>query len=219
MSGAIVPFVVGIAGGSGSGKTELTRGLVAALGPDRVAVLGHDAYYRDRAELDAAARAALDYDVTEALDRERFLDDLTRLRAGETLCPPRYCFVTHRRLGAGEPLEPRDILIVEGILLFHDAEVRRALDLAIFVDAPGDLRLRRRIARDTIERGRTAASVTHQFASSVAPAHLHYVEPTKSAADLVLTNTSRIEPLVELAATLIRSRLDRCRTAVPVGES
>jgi uridine kinase len=217
MSDRVMPFLVGITGGSGSGKTTLARHLVETFGADRVAVVAHDAYYRDRSDLDTAARGALDYDVPEALDRARFVADLARLRDGMPIRPPRYCFVTHRRLGDGAAVEPRDLVLVEGILLLHDADVRRALDLTIFLDAPGGLRLRRRVARDTAERGRTPASVVHQFAATVAPAHGRYVEPTKALADLVLSTTSRIEPLVEVAATLIRARLDRRRDASTAG--
>jgi uridine kinase len=193
MSDRATPFLVGITGGSGSGKTTLARHLVETFGADRVAVVAHDAYYRDRSDLDTAARGALDYDVPEALDRARFVADLARLRDGTPIRPPRYCFVTHRRLGDGAAVEPRDL------------------------DAPGGLRLRRRVARDTVERGRTPASVVHQFAATVAPAHGRYVEPTKALADLVLSTTSRIEPLVEVAATLIRARLDRRRDASTTG--
>lgn len=217
MRDRVTPFLVGITGGSGSGKTTLARRLVETFGPERVAVLPHDAYYRDRSDLDAAARSALDFDVPDALDRARFVADLEQLRAGVPVRPPRYCFVTHRRLGDGAAIEPRDLVLVEGILLLHDADVRRVLDLAIYLDAPGGLRLRRRVARDTVERGRTPASVVRQFAATVAPAHVRYVEPTKALADLVLTTTSRIEPLVEVAATLIRARLDRrSATAMPI---
>jgi uridine kinase len=214
----VTPLLVGIAGGSGSGKTTLARRLIETFGAGHVAVVCHDAYYRDRSDLHAAARGALDYDVPEALDRARFTTDLERLRRGEPIRPPRYCFVTHRRLGDGAAVEPRDIVLVEGILLLHDAGVRRILDLAIYLDAPGGLRLRRRVARDTMERGRTPASVVRQFAATVAPAHVRYVEPTKALADLVLSTTSRIEPLVDVAATLIRARLDRRRDTVPDGE-
>lgn len=205
----MTPFLIGIAGGSGSGKTTLTRALVDELGADRVSVLSHDAYYRDHPELDAADRAALDFDVPEALDPERFQADLDTLRRGQAIHPPRYCFVTHRRLGDGPPVAPREIVIVEGILILHDADVRAAFDLTIFLDAPGQLRVRRRVARDTMERGRTAAAVIRQFTTSVAPAHAKYVEPSKAWADLVLSNTTRMEPLVEVAVTLIRERLAR----------
>lgn len=201
-----VSYVVGVTGGSGSGKTTLVRGLVETLGAGGVAVLSHDAYYRDRGDLDDAARAAIDFDDPDAIDQPRFRADLARLVRGEAVCPPRYCFVTHRRLGDGAPVDPAEIVLVEGVLLLHDPEVRRMLDLAIFVDAPSLLRLRRRLARDTIERGRSAASVLRQFAETVAPAHMRYVEPTRHVADVVLSNVSRVEPLVEIAATLIRDR-------------
>jgi uridine kinase len=205
----IRPFLIGIAGGSGSGKTTLTHALVDTFGAERVSVLAHDAYYRDRSDLGEAERAALDFDVPEALDHERFLADLRCLRRAESVRPPRYCFRTHRRIGDGAPVEPRDIVIVEGILILHEPDVRAVFDLTIFLDAPGLLRLRRRVARDTIERGRTPASVVRQFTLSVAPAHVKYVEPTKHLADLVLSNTTRMEPLIEVAATLIRDRLAR----------
>ena len=205
----MTPFLIGIAGGSGSGKTTLARALVDALGANRVSVLSHDSYYRDHPELDAADRAALDFDVPEALDHERFQADLEALRRGERIRPPRYCFVTHRRLGDGEPLAPCEIVIVEGILILHDPDVRPAFDLTIYLDAPARLRLRRRVARDTLERGRPPAAVVRQFTTSVAPAHVKYVEPTKQAADLVLSNTTRMEPLAEVAVTLIRQRLIR----------
>lgn len=208
------PFLIGIAGGSGSGKTTLTRGLVDVLGAERVSVLSHDAYYCDRSDLEPIERNALDFDVPEALDHDRFRVDLECLKRGDRVYPPQYCFATHRRLGVGAPVDPREFVIVEGILILHDPDVRTMFDLTIFVDAPGLLRLRRRVARDTIERGRTPAAVVRQFTMSVAPAHLKYVEPTKASADLVLSNTTRMEPLVEVAATLIRDRLARRETTL-----
>jgi uridine kinase len=202
-------LVVGIAGGSGSGKTTLARALASALGEDRVALLAHDAYYRDRSTLDPAARELVDYDAPDALDHEHFLADLTRLRAGQPVCPPRYCFATHRRLETADAIAPREMLLVEGILLFHDPAVRAALDLRIFVDAPAALRRQRRIARDTRERGRTPESVVRQFSATVYPAHVAYVEPTKAYAHLVLLNAGALAPLAEVAATVIRTHVAR----------
>lgn len=201
------PFLVGIAGGSGSGKTTLAKALARTLGPDRVAVLGHDAYYCDHGDVDPTARAATNYDVPDALDRAGFLADLLRLRQGEPIRPPRYCFATHRRLGPGAPVDPRDIVLIEGILLFHDVEVRDALDLRIFVDAPVRLRRDRRIGRDVRERGRTPESVVRQLEATVWPAHRAYVEPTRAHADLILLNAGALPPLCEIAAQLIRERL------------
>ncbi|MBI2203769.1 MAG: uridine kinase [Candidatus Rokubacteria bacterium] len=198
--------MVGVTGGSGSGKSTLVRLVADELGREHTSVLCHDAYYRDRSDLDETERAALDFDVPDALDGLRFRDDLARLRRGERVCPPRYCFVTHRRDGDADAVEPRTFVLVDGILLLHDPAVRALLDLAIFVDAPSLLRLRRRLARDTIERGRASASVLRQYAETVMPAHVRYVEPTKTLADVVLKNTGRLEPLVEVAAALIRAR-------------
>jgi len=211
MGTPMTPFLVGIAGGSGAGKTALTRALQADLGPQRVAVLAHDAYYRDRGDLDAAVRAALDFDAPDALDHERFLADLAALRRGEPARPPRYCFVTHRRLGAGPPVEPRDIVLVEGVLLFHDPAVRAVLDLKVWVDAPAQVRLARRLARDVVERGRTRESVVAQCHATVFPAHARWVEPTRAWADLVLLNAGRLEAAAEVAAAVIRGRLERGR--------
>jgi uridine kinase len=207
------PFVVGVAGGSSSGKTALCRTLAGALGPDRVSMLCHDAYYRDRADLPAAERAALNYDVPEALDTALFVQHLRGLRASVAAHPPRYCFVTHRRIGEDAAVEPRALLLVEGILLLHDPQARELLDLAFFLDVPDHVRLARRIARDTSERGRTRRSVLSQFEATVRGAHAAHVEPTKAYADVVLSNVSRVDRVAEIAAEVIRGRMARRRVA------
>jgi uridine kinase len=207
------PFVVGVAGGSGSGKTALCRAVTSALGPDRVAVLYHDAYYRDRSELPAAERAALNYDLPDAFDTELFVDHLRALRTGQPVRPPRYCFVTHRRIGHDAVVEPRPVLLVEGILLLYEAQARQLLDLAFFLDVPDQVRLARRIARDTAERGRTRRSVLSQFEATVRGAHTTYVEPTKAYADLVLFNVARVDRLAEVAAAVIAEHVRRRRLA------
>jgi uridine kinase len=203
------PFVVGLAGGSGRGKSAFARALAGVLGPARVATLSYDAYYRDRGDLPAAERAALNYDVPDALDTALFLEDLRRLRAGRPARPPRYCFSTHRRVGEDAIVEPRAVVLVEGILLLHDAAARLMLDLAIFLDVPDQIRLARRIARDIGERGRTRRSVLSQFEATVRGAHAAHVEPTKAFADLVIENVGRVDRLVEIAATVIRDRMAR----------
>ena len=203
------PLIVGLGGGSGSGKTSLARALAGALGADRVALLCHDAYYRDRSALTPEARTALDYDVPDAIDQALFVEHLAMLRAGLPVRPPTYCFVTHCRTAAGAPLGPRPIVIVEGILLLWEPAVRAALDLSIYVDAPEDLRLERRLARDVAERGRTAAAVLAQFRTTVREAHRAYVEPTRTMADLVLGNVAPLERVVEVAAAVVLDRLAR----------
>jgi uridine kinase len=203
------PFVIGIAGGSGSGKSSLVRVLTGLLGAERVATLCYDAYYCDRSDLPAAERAALNYDVPEALDTELFLTHLIGLRAGQAVRPPRYCFSTHRRIGVDEVVAPQPILIVEGILLLHDPRARALLDLSIFLDVPDAARLARRIARDVTERGRTRRSVLSQYEGTVRGAHAAHVEPTKGLADLVQLNVGRLDRVAEVAATVVDDHIGR----------
>jgi uridine kinase len=203
------PLLVGIAGGSGSGKTTLVRALTTALGEERVAALCQDAYYRDRSDVPPAARAELNYDVPDAFDSELFTAHLAALRAGQPVRPPVYCFTTHCRLGDGAPVAPRDVVLVEGLLVLHQPEVRRALDLKIFVDAPAWVRVARRVSRDTAERGRAPEDVLAQLTTTVADAHATYVEPTKMVADLIVLNAGRLAPVVDIAASVIRAHLRR----------
>jgi uridine kinase len=203
------PLLVGIAGGSGSGKSTLSRVLAAALGPERVALLSHDAYYRDRSSLAPAIRDTLDYDGPDAFDQPLFLAHLTALRTGVAVEPPRYSFATHSRTGVGSVVVPRPIIMIEGTFLLCDLAVRVALDLSIFLSAPERLRLQRRIERDTLERGRTVESVLAQFRTTVRPAHEQWVEPCEERADLVLRTSGPIEPLAEIAASVINDRLAR----------
>lgn len=205
------PFLVAIAGGSGSGKTALAAAIADVLGPAVVDRLALDAYYRDRSELPAAARDRLDFDAPEALDLELFVRHLRALRQGRPVRPPRYCFVTHRRRGHGAPVGPADVVLVEGLMLLLDPRARDLFDLRIYLEAPEKLRLSRRLARDVSERGRTARSVVAQCQTLTFPAHRRYVEPSKAWADLVLVNTGRLPPVAEVAAAIIRTRHERRR--------
>jgi uridine kinase len=203
------PLLVGIAGGSGSGKSSLAAALPGMLGAAEVCRLSHDAYYRDRSALPPAARSTIDYDVPDALDAPLFLADLEALRAGRPIRPPVYCFRTHCRTGQAEPLVPRPIVLVDGILLLWEPAVRTALDLSIYLDAPEEVRLARRVARDVSERGRTAEAARRQFQTTVREAHRAFVEPTRAMADLVLANVAPLERVVEVAAAVILDRLAR----------
>lgn len=207
--GTMSPLLVGLAGGSGSGKSSLARALLTALGPGRAALLQHDAYYRDRSTLPPAHRAAINFDVPDAFDQRLFLEHLSALRAGLPIRPPVYCFRTHRRTGSAAAVVPRPIVVVEGLLLLWEPAVRAALDLRIYLDAPEQVRLERRLARDIAERGRTTDAVLTQFATTVREAHRTYVEPTRAIADLVLGTTGRIEPIAEIAAAIILDRFAR----------
>jgi len=193
-----LPLLVGIAGGSGSGKSSLAVALETALGSDRTARLAHDTYYRDRAAVPPPARTGLNYDVPEAFDQALFLEHLQALRAGRPVAPPAYSFATHCRTGELPAVAPRPA-------------VRAALDLRIFLDAPERVRLDRRLKRDVSERGRTTEGVLLQFAATVREAHRTYVEPTRTMADLVLGTAGRLEPIVEIAAAVILDHLARRR--------
>jgi uridine kinase len=209
--GLNLPLLVGIAGGSGSGKSSLAAALEAALGPDRTARLAHDAYYRDRAAVPELDRSSLNYDVPDAFDQSLFLEHLQALGAGRPVAPPAYSFATHCRTGQLPVVAPRPIVLVEGILLLWDPAVRAALDLRIYLDAPERMRLERRLRRDVRERGRTTDGVLLQFAATVREAHRTYVEPTRTMADLVLGTSGRLEPVVEIAAAIILDHLARRR--------
>ena len=203
------PFVVGIAGGSGSGKTVLADALGKALRPAVVARLAQDAYYRDQGALPSSAREQLNFDAPEAFDLDLFVAHLQDLRRGRRVRPPRYCFVTHCRRGHGEPVGPADVVLAEGLLLFADARCRELLDLRIYLDAPEKTRLARRVARDVEERGRTERQVLVQCWRSAFPAHRRWVEPSRAWADLTLVNAGRLDAVAEVAAAIIRTRRER----------
>jgi len=180
------PLVIGIAGGTGSGKTTVATKLAAAIPEDRCVVLDHDAYYRDQRALPPAERAKVNYDHPSALESELLAAHLAELRAGRGVDVPRYDFTTHTRMEQTRRVEPAPVIIVEGILVFVEAGVREQLDIKIFVDTDADIRLMRRIRRDLEQRGRTFQSVRDQYYTTVRPMHLEFVEPSKRWADLVI---------------------------------
>jgi uridine kinase len=177
--------VVGIGGGTGAGKTTLVDRLRDRFEP--VCVVDVDAYYLDRSHVAPDTRSGLNYDEPAAIDIELLLAHLRRLAAGEPVWKPRYSFETHTRVGV-EPLRPAPLVVVDGLFTLWWAELRALLDLKLFVDAPADVRLARRIERDAVGRGRTVESVVAQYRATVAPMHAIYVEPTRGFADLVVVN-------------------------------
>jgi uridine kinase len=179
-------FVVGIAGGTGSGKTTLARNLLAALPAGRACLIAHDWYYRDRSHLTPEERHGLNFDEPAALDNALLVKHIEQLHAAECAECPQYDFVTHTRLPHMRRVEPRTVVLVEGILLFSVPELRAAFDLKVFVDTDDDIRLMRRIRRDLDERGRDLPSVEHQYINSVRPMHRLHVEPTRSTADIIV---------------------------------
>jgi len=180
------PLVVGIAGGTGSGKTTVAHKLAAALPVDRCVTIEHDAYYRDQAHLTFDERATINYDHPSSLESSLLAEHLQALRAGKTVEIPVYDFATHTRRRETRTVIPARVIIVEGILVFTEAQLRDQMDIKIFVDTDADIRLMRRIRRDLEQRGRTFQSIRDQYYATVRPMHLEYVEPTKRWADLII---------------------------------
>jgi uridine kinase len=197
--------VIGVAGGSGSGKTTVVRRIVDSLGEDRVTVLEHDRYYRDRNDLRFEERAALNYDHPDSLETDLLVDHLQQLRAGRSIEAPVYDFARYLREPSSETIIPRPAVIVEGILIFTDALLRQLMDVKAFVDTDDDTRFIRRLQRDIAERGRSVQSVIDQYLGSVKPMHLEFVEPSKRYADIIIPQGGHNAVATDMLLTLIRS--------------
>ncbi len=203
------PLVVGVAGGSGSGKTTVVRRIVESLGDDQVTVIEHDRYYRDRNDLRLEERAALNYDHPDSLETDLLVRHLHELRAGRTIEAPTYDFARHARQSITEPVAARRAIIVEGILIFSDAALRALMDVKVFVDADADTRFIRRLQRDITDRGRTLPSVIEQYLGTVKPMHLEFVEPSKRYADIIVPVGGHNTVAIDMLLTLIRSLASR----------
>jgi uridine kinase len=198
-------FVIGVAGGSGSGKTTVVRRIVDSLGPDQVTLLDHDRYYRDRNDLRLEERAALNYDHPDALETDLMVRHVRALKSGQAVEAPQYDFTRHARLAESDTFQPRRALIVEGILVFTDAALRDLMDIKVFVDTDSDTRFIRRLRRDVAERGRTMDSVIDQYQNTVKPMHLEFVEPSKRYADVIIPLGGHNTVAVDLLLTMLRS--------------
>jgi len=199
------PVVIGVAGGSGSGKTTVVRRIVESIGDDHVTVLDHDRYYRDRNDLRLEERAALNYDHPDSLETDLMVRHVVELRAGKTVEAPVYDFTRHARRSTTETAFPRKVIIVEGILIYADTALRNLLDIKVFVDADDDIRFIRRLKRDVAERARTMESVIDQYQATVKPMHLEFVEPTKRYADIIIPQGGHNTVAIGMLLTLIRS--------------
>ena len=179
-------LVVGIAGGTGSGKTTVARNIVRGLPQGQAVLLEHDGYYRDFSRLSVEERAKINFDHPESLETNLLMEHLQRLREGRSIEKPKYDYVTHTRSEESVHVEPVPVVVVEGILIFTDAALRESFDIRIFVDTAPDIRVLRRLARDTKERGRSVDSVIQQYYATVRPMHLEFVEPSKRYADVII---------------------------------
>jgi uridine kinase len=199
------PLVIGVAGGSGSGKTTVVRRIIDAIGHLDVTVVEHDRYYRDHPELRLEDRAALNYDHPHALDTALLVEHVRALRAGQPVELPIYDFARHARRTDTTPVRPGAVIIVEGILIFADQALRSLMDVKVFVDTDDDVRFIRRLQRDVAERGRTTESVIDQYLSTVKPMHLEFVEPSKRYADVILPEGGYNQVAVDMVLALINS--------------
>jgi len=201
------PVIIGVAGGSGSGKTTVVRAIVQQLGDDEVAVIHHDSYYRDTSHLTLDERQAINYDHPDSLETELLVEHLKELRAERTVAVPVYDFAAHSRLSQREHVAPHKVIIVDGLLILWDPHLRALMDIKVYVDTDADLRFIRRLERDIRERGRSTESVIGQYTATVRPMHLEFVEPSKRYADVILPEGGHNLVAIDMLVTKVRSIL------------
>jgi uridine kinase len=201
------PLVIGIAGGSGSGKTTVAQSILQRVGPDRISFLQHDAYYKDLSGLPPTLRAEVNFDHPDSLETALLTRHILQLKNCQPVDIPIYDFSTHSRTNRTYTVQPRGVILVEGILIFTEPALREIFDVKIFVDTDSDLRFIRRLERDLSERGRTTSSVIKQWLSTVRPMHMEFVEPSKRYADVILPeggfNTAALDMVVARIEALL----------------
>jgi uridine kinase len=202
-----LPLVIGIAGGSGSGKTTVAQTILNRVSPDRIAFLQHDAYYKDLRELPPIQRAEVNFDHPNSLDTDLLIQHIDQLKANQSVKLPIYDFSTHNRTDQTYTVYPRRVILVEGILIFVEPPLRELFNIKLFVDTDPDIRFIRRLQRDITERGRTTESVIHQYLSTVRPMHLEFVEPSKRYADVIIPeggfNTAALDMVIARIEALL----------------
>ncbi|MEZ4707669.1 MAG: uridine kinase [Caldilineaceae bacterium] len=203
------PFIIGVAGGTASGKTTVSRQIREMVGERHLAYLEHDRYYRDYSHMSMAQRVQQNYDHPDSLDTALLVQHLQQLRAGAPIAAPQYDFAAYARLPETQTIYPARIVMVEGILIFAERELRELMDMRIFVDTDADLRLIRRLTRDIAERGRTLDSVVEQYMSTVRPMHLEFVEPSKRHAHIIVPMGGHNHVAMEMIASRIQAILSR----------
>ncbi len=201
------PIIIGVAGGSGSGKTTVVREIIRGLGRGQVTVIHHDSYYRDTGDLPMEARVRINYDHPDSLETPLLVGHLHRLMRGESVEVPVYDFAQHERRPETERAEPRKVIILDGLLILWDPELRALMDIKIFVDTDADIRFIRRLKRDMAERSRSAESVVDQYLATVRPMHLEFVEPSKRYADVIVPEGGFNRVAVDMLLTKVKAIL------------
>jgi uridine kinase len=209
------PLIIGVAGGTGSGKSTVARNVAQALQAESVAFIDMDAYYRNYAHLPLDERRKINWDHPDAFDWELLIEQLARLAAGEAIEKPVYDFVSHTRSDRTVVVRATQVVVIDGILLFSDARVRELCDVKVFVDADADVRLIRRIRRDIAKRGRPLEEILDQYLTTVQPMHLQFVEPSKRYADVIVPRGGHNTIAIEMIVAKIQRRI--AATSTPVG--
>lgn len=201
------PLVIGIAGGTGSGKTTVTQKILENLDPAEVVVLRHDYYYKDISMFGGLSPQQINFDHPDSLETTLMIEHLSRLKALHSVHEPIYDYTTYRRLPTSKIVQPQKVIIVEGILIFIEKALRQLMDIKIFVDTDADERLLRRLKRDLLERGRSIESVMQQYITTVKPMHLEFVEPSKRWADIIIPEGGENIVAIDMVVTKIKEML------------
>ena len=207
--GAQANMIIGICGGTGSGKTTIARAIVNAVGAENVVLVEQDSYYRDLADMPLDERHQANFDHPDSLDSNLMVNHILRLKQGLAAEMPLYDFKTHTRTQKIEIIEPRPVVIVEGILIFSEPRVLDLLDVRVFVDTPDDIRLIRRLKRDHAERGRTYEHTMDQYVRTIRPMHWEFVEPSKRHADVIIPEGAQMGVSVDFLCSLVREKLNK----------
>lgn len=202
-------MIIGICGGTGSGKTTIARRIIESVGRESVILIEQDSYYRNLEDMPLDERHQANFDHPDAIDSDLLMNHIKRLKGGQTVEMPVYDFATHTRKPETEHLEPKPVVIVEGILIFAERRILDLLDIRVFVDTPDDIRFIRRLKRDIIERGRTVESVIAQYYATVRPMHFEFVEPSKRYADMIIPEGGNCDISIELLCGKIREEVSK----------
>jgi uridine kinase len=200
-------MIIGICGGTGSGKTTIARSIVDAVGAKRVVLVEQDSYYRNLSDMPLDERHQANFDHPDSIDSDMLVNHIMRLKQGLPIEMPLYDFVTHTRSDKIETIKPKPVVIVEGILIFAEPRVLDLLDVRVFVDTPDDVRLMRRLRRDINERGRTFERTLEQYERTIRPMHFEFVEPSKRHADVIIPEGAQTGVTVEFLCSLVREKL------------
>ncbi|MDD6794871.1 MAG: uridine kinase [Clostridiaceae bacterium] len=203
------PIIIGITGGSGSGKTTIASEIFENFGGENIAMIQQDAYYKDQSHLSMEQRKETNYDHPRAFDNELLVEHLKELSKGNPIEKPIYDFTVHNRSKETVKVEPKQIIIVEGILVLEDERIRDLLDIKVYVDTDADVRIIRRMLRDIEERGRTIESVVDQYLSVVRPMHFQFTEPTKRFADIIIPEGGNNKVAIDILTTKMRDILNK----------